>query len=247
MPRKCVVIGLPTFGINSFYWTISYGGLQGPMNAITPRIIKWGLEIGIARNSIVADTLSQYPDASHIFFWDDDVVAHPCCLLQLLKSGKPITAGVYYLKNPVSQALIFDRPGCGTIPYVPGSGLKKVYGAAGGLTLIETQVFRDMQERLDLGTDARGNPQWFRTLGDEPGDPVVNEDSYFYTKANEAGIEVWVDMSPYAFGWHLDIKEQIGYPAEQWREFMSKGTATWELSDLQAKELIGDREPANVV
>jgi hypothetical protein len=228
MPRKCIVLGLPTFGMVSTRWAVAFRCLQAPMNAYFPHLVRWGMAIDEARNSIVAQALAENDDASHLFFLDDDILPHPCCLLQLLKSKKPITCGVYYLKTEFPIPLLFDAPGNGLIDFIPGAGLRRIYSAAAGLSCTEMQVFRDMQEKLDLGTDAMGNPRWFRTMGDEPNESHCSEDAYFFMNANKLGIEVWADMSPYAFGWHWNCLEETAYPKAQWEQFVRTGSATWE-------------------
>ena len=231
MARKCIVIGLPTFGLVSMRWAIAYAMLRMPMNAITPRIIKWGLEVSLARNEIVADTLRDDPDASHIFFLDDDVLVHPCCLVQLLQAGKDIVSGVYYHKDEVAEPLIFGPPGAGTVAYDPRRGLvgpPEVFTVPAGVLLVRTQVFREMAERLDLGLDARGNPRWFHTSGNQSDEEPMTEDAYFCSMAHAAGIERWVDMDYHAFAWHLNINKQRGYPSKQWQEYVSTGSMTWD-------------------
>lgn len=231
--RKCIVIGIPSFGTVSTYWAQAYRSLRIPMNSVSHEIFKLGLEVGQARNLIVSETLRDFSEASHIFFLDDDVIPHACCLLQLLEAKKPIVGGVYYVKELFGSPLIFGPPCEGMIDYIPGTGLQQVYAVGGGFVLIETDIFRMMQENLDLGTDDLGNPKWFQTLDESK----MNEDYYFFNRAAELNIECWIDMSSYTFAWHFDIHKQKGYPQKQWEEYIQKGTASWKISDEQAQLL----------
>lgn len=244
MKRKCIVIATPTFGSVSMHWAIAYRGLRKPVNSVSHEFVKIGLEIGLARNLMVVEALRDIPDASHIFFLDDDVVPNPFCILELLSVKKPVVGGVYYIKSPFGGPLIFDDYYQQTIDYIPGIGLKKVHAAGGGLLLVEIDVFRKMQETLDLGTDSLGSPQWFKTTGDLPDEPVTNEDCYFFNRLSEAGIECWVDMGSYTFAWHFDTNGQYAYPKKQWDEYLKEGTATWEVSDNNSKKL--ENLPRNV-
>ena len=210
---------------------MAYGNLQQPANTSCPRIINVGWEVGEARNSFVADVFRLYPDAEDVFFLDDDVLVHPECLRQLRKANKPIVSGVYFLKEPCGEAIIFGKPGTGTIPYRPSTGLigpPLVWGVPAGLLLVKTTVFRDMLDKLDLGIDSRGNPKWFETSGHGPGEIRRTEDIYFCQQAKKAGYDLWVDTDVYAFGWHYDANQHQGYPVEQWNQYIACKPVTWK-------------------
>jgi hypothetical protein len=229
--RKHIIIGIPTLGVVSTRWALAYAALATPMNTVVARIIKEGLPVDQARNDIVAKTLALDGQPTHLMWLDDDVIPHPHCLLQLLRAGRDIVSGVYFTKSEESEPLIFATPGHGTLEYVPGSGLHRVWGHGSGLTLVRTDVYRRMQP-MDLGTDLRGNPRWYYTSGDQPGEGLrCTEDLWFCMKAAEAGYSCWVDMHPFALGWHYCYRRKTGYPEKQWRQFLETGEASFDVSD----------------
>ncbi len=239
MKRKHIVIGIPTLGTVSTRWAISYAALSTPLNTVVARIIKQGLPVDQARNDIVAKALVLDGEPTHIMWIDDDVIIHPHVLLQLLKAEKDIVSGVYFSKSEFSEPLIFRDPGHGVGEYVPGGGVQKYWGHGMGLTLVHTGVYRHMAKTLDLGVDIRGNPRWYFTSGDEPGDGLrCTEDLWFCGHAHDAGFDCWVDMSPFALGWHYEYRSQRGFPEAQWQEYLRTGTASFAVEN-EALERVG--------
>src|SRR5271166_452677 len=233
MSHTRVMIGLPTRGMVSMRWAIAYANLQFPMNSQVLGIVKEKMEIGEARNAIVADTLRNFTDATHILFLDDDVIPHSQALLQLLSDDKPLVSGVYFLKQPRGEAILFDEPCKGTITYYPSTGLHRAYTVPCGLLLVQVAVYQYLITQLDLGKDANGNPKWFETSGYGPGEIKRTEDVYFCKLCEEAGIERWYDTSPYAFGWHFSAADNQGYPVEQWTQFIRGQSITWNTPILE--------------
>ena len=225
------MIGLPTLGKVSMRWAIAHRGIRSPMNCAVGELIEQGRPVDIARNRIVKLAI-EMKDPTHVLFIDDDVLVHPHCLIQLLKNDVDIVSGVYFSKGDASEPLIFNEPGYGTMEYVPGTGLHKVWGHGMGLTLIKMDVFRRMSETVNLGTDELGSPRWFFTEGDEPGSGrQMTEDLWFCEKANEAGFDRHVDMSWWCFGWHYCMERETAFPEEQWKQFQQGKTVTFSFSD----------------
>ncbi len=226
--RKCIAVGIPTLGTVSMRWCVGYAQLVTPMNSRSPRFIEEGLEVGLARNAIAAKALADASQPTHLMFLDDDVLFHPTVLVQLLSHNLPIVAGVYYSKGDRGEPLIFDRPGCGTLPYTPGGGLLECWGHGMGLCLIRTDLLARVRDELDLPRDARGNPEWFRTVGDSPDDGGQwTEDLWFCSLLDRLDIARHVDQDPRAFGWHYDAGSKVGYPRPQWDQFIATGAAEW--------------------
>lgn len=226
--RKCIAIGIPTLGSVSMRWALCYAHLVTPMNSRSPRFVEEGLEVGLARNAIAAKALADAAKPTHLLFLDDDVLFAPQVLVQLLSHDLPIVSGVYYSKGDGGEPLIFDEPGCGTLPYRPGGGLLECWGHGMGLCLIRTDLLADVRDKLDLPRDSRGNPEWFRTAGDSPDDEGQwTEDLWFCRLLHEAGHRTFVDQDPRAFGWHYDGSAKVGYPRAQWEQYIATGAAEW--------------------
>lgn len=239
MKRKYIVIGTPSFGTVSAQWAAAYRTLATPMNSQCFMNFKIGLEVGTARNAIVAETLAMDPQPTHVFFLDDDVVPPtPFLIRQLIKDDKPIVSGVYFTKNEFSEPVALLGHGEGTLTYIPGSGLHEVKVPSMGCCLIQTEVFRKMRDECDLGTDELGNPRWYLTRGDDPGEPDATEDSWFCDHAREAGYATYVDTSPYCFCWHWDNATNSAFPRPQWEEFQKTKSVSWEVPDGDPEHLL---------
>ena len=240
-PRPFIAICIPTFGMVHIFFTARLLNLRIPMNRVVRYEYCVGEEIGLARNELVAGALeADGTDArcSHVFFLDDDVLFHPEVLNQLMSHQLPIVSGLYYAKTTVPTPLVLHGEYEGVHrEWKPGE-LVQCYAHGMGLTLIEADVFRRLRDETDLGVDAHGSPNWFSTTRDlgivraDGTQAVYNqtEDVAFLRRAAALGYAPTVDTGPNAFGWHIDTKARPlrGYPQQQWQEFASQGTITWE-------------------
>ena len=125
-------------------------------------------------------------NASHIFFVEHDMVFAPDTLNRLLEHNKDIVAASYsgralpreplvYQQNPINKEIYqmsYDR--------WPDK-LFKAYGIPTGCTLIKISVFDKLEK-----------PYFFYKYNKE-GVMESSQDIYFSKKANEAGLECWVD------------------------------------------------------
>lgn len=238
-PREFVAIGIPTFGqVNIFWASRTFGMLRHPMNRSVMHFIVTGGEVGLARNEIVRKALAiEQKDpsrrCSHVFFIDDDVLAHPEALLRLLSIERPVVSGLYYAKTLTPQALVLMENGVER-RWRPGE-VVDCWAHGMGLTLVDADVFRRLRDETDLGTDARGNPNWFETQRDvnivaPDGRQAfwnATEDVLMLRKAAALGYQPCVDTSATAFGWHWSENEKRAYPVKQWKEYQEKGSITW--------------------
>lgn len=240
-PRDVIVLGIPSFGMVSLWFAGRIFMLRAPMNRIVRHVYCVGLEVGMARNEIVARALQIEQDdpslrCSHIFFVDDDVLVHPDALLQLLSRQVPMVSGLYYAKSSVPQPLVLSGDYDGTpTSWTPGD-LVPCWAHGMGLTLIEADVFRRLRDETDLGVDERGYPNWFTTTRDAglvtaSGVPALynqTEDVALIRRASALGYQPLVDTSAAAFGWHWDQRAQTAYPLKQWAEYQQTGRITWD-------------------
>ena len=210
---ECVVIGIPTFGMVSVYWTMQLLGLfQGgkPMNrAIEMQPVK-GHRVDEARNMIVEYALSK-PECSHVFFLDDDVIIPPHTLITLLAHERPIVSGLYFGKSDAPQPLLLGAPGTGPkTDWTPGD-VVECYGHGMGCTLIDTEVFRVVES------------PWFKTTEGDEG--TQTEDLYFLEKAAEHGYTGCVDTG--ILGLHYDATTDRGFPVRQWEQYRANQPVEW--------------------
>lgn len=248
---KYICICTPTLGSVSIEWTAMLKDLLWPMNTCYMNVFvkdDIGGEIAEARNKIVAQAMSyenEHREVTKLFWLDDDVLPSRTALLALNNHDKDIVSGVYFTRCDVSEPLIFPGRGQGTLPFIPdkiyGTGKRyskdesEILGHGMGLCLIKMDVYKEMQKEIDL--DKYGNPQWYKTTTVSDATVEHNtlflggtEDLYFLNKANEMGFRPVVDCSRHTFGFHYDMKAQIGFPKDKWEE-RKTGKITWKVDN----------------
>jgi hypothetical protein len=236
-PQQVIAVLTPTLGQISMWWHTALCDLLWPMNtgkAMVPSIDREGGEIAEVRNRLVNMMLAAETEGMkiHSLFWvDDDVIINRAAMLALASHDRPIASGVYFAKGDFSCPLIFDGPNSGTHPFCPDEKFE-AWGWAQGLSLVRMDVYRQMRDELNMGTDKYGAPLWY-----EPGDFKVNkdgglliggtEDFPFFQKANDLGYRALVDCTQFAFGWHYDSFQGVGYPRQQWEQFVRREPVIW--------------------
>ncbi len=133
------------------------------------------------RNIIVEQALLN--NCTHILFIDDDMAYKPGALNQLLEHDQDIVSGLYFSRMYPFQPLIFDaieEKGFRT-RFLHGDEprLLKIVGAGMGFCLVKMSVFQRMEK------------PWFR-LGELDSEHWC-DDTGFFKRANEAGINVYCD------------------------------------------------------
>jgi len=139
--------------------------------------------IDVARNDLVKIFLVQQPDATHLLFWDSDIVPPADALKKLWSHNKPIVSALYFRKVPPFYPVmsIWNPTLGGLSPVIAWEDGKliPVDGVGMGFCLIRRDVFQAM------------DPPWF-TFNSKWG---CSEDFAFCLKAKELGYKVWVDTS----------------------------------------------------
>lgn len=199
-----VVVGIPSFGMVSTYFMQARNGQQFPLVSSSVDCIVLNKPIAEARNEIVEFALSQ--DANYIYWLDDDVIAPPDAFLKLQRHNKDIINGVYWSKSNPPMPLLFRGHLDGPYMNWHVGDLIEVDAAGSGLTLVKTDVYRKISEKV-------GGP-WYSTeygsFASQTESPVNNtEDLYFYWKAKKAGFQVWADTS--VQGFHYEKNSGVMY------------------------------------
>lgn len=175
-----------------------------------------GLEVGEARNQIVEQALRD--GVKWLFFLDYDVAPPANALVKLLSHKRPITAGVYFLKQVPSYPLIWIKGWDYAYEDWDIGDLVLADGVGMGCTLIDTDVFRKIKA------------PWFKTVPNYSPKtagllPGMTEDIYFCEKARAAGYEILVDTSIQAL--HVDADTGLMYGAVPSPNNPGKWTAGW--------------------
>src|SRR5690349_13433906 len=199
-----VVVGIPSFGTVSTYFSQALAGQQYPL--VSSTVVKYVLNkpIADARNEIVQFAIDQ--GANYIYWLDDDVVPPPDAFLKLFMHQKDIINGVYWSKSNPPMPLLFRNHLEG--PYLDWhvGDLIEIDAAGNGLTLVKTDVYKKIAETV-------GGPWYsteytsFKTATQSPSNNT--EDLYFYWKAKRAGYKIWADTSVQAY--HYEKNQGILY------------------------------------
>ncbi len=243
MPTTTVAKCTPSLGQVSVWWSRMTESVLWPSNtgkAIFYLRDKVGGEIAEVRNAIVESVLAydaQANPVSHLFWVDDDVLVFSGALRELLSHKRDIASGVYFQKMPgrTTEPLIYPTKNGGADHFVPDR-YYEVWGHGMGLTLVRAAVYKRMRDELNLGLDKYGRPRWYHTTG--PDDAVevdaggtvhtgYTEDLFFLDNAARLGYRPLIDTTKHAFGFHYDAEKDVGYPEEQWRQWVAGEPIRW--------------------
>jgi hypothetical protein len=108
-----------------------------------------------ARNDIIRNTLKQFPEATHVFFVDDDVCVPPHGLLHLLSHNLPCVTGLYIQRAMPMLPVVYRRDEQGRHVNVTKfcEGLQEVDACGGGCLLVRMDVLRAIEATGDLWFD----------------------------------------------------------------------------------------------
>lgn len=224
-----IVVGIPSFGMVSTYFLQSRQAQQMPLVSSAFDKIVLNKPIAEARNEIVEFALSQ--NANYIYWLDDDVIPAPDAFMKLYRHQKDIINGVYWSKSNPPMPLLFRNHLEGPYWNWRIGDLIEIDAAGNGLTLVKTDVYRTISEKL-------GGP-WYSTeyssFAGVKDTPYNNtEDLYFYWKARKAGFKIWADTSVQAM--HFDKVSQVMYGMPN---NLPQAHPSWEIKP-PGKKLIAD-------
>ncbi len=176
-----IVIGTPHFGAVAPEWIDAYEMLTKPTRPDgSPDWVGVSvrrLVVHYARNQLVSTTLERYPEATHLFFLDDDVIPPPDALTRLLAHNVPVVTGLYVERAPPHFPVAYRRGQDHHVPLTSFcAGLQEVDACGAGCLLVRTDVLRAIK------------PPWFDFVGG------VSEDLYFCQKAAAAGYRLLLDF-----------------------------------------------------
>ena len=152
-----------------------------------------------ARNILCHRFLHEFPEATDLFFLDDDIGWPPAAVLKLLSHDVDMVAGVYPLKQDEGgfpAAILADKE---TGQPIERNGLIKAGHVPAGFLRIRRSVIKRMAEgqptypfrHADGKVDLLANI--FRTGYDEKSGERAGEDVDFCWRWSEMGGEMWID------------------------------------------------------
>lgn len=147
------------------------------------------------RNKLATRFLTEYPDATDLFFLDDDVGYPAAKVIQFLIRPEPVLAGVYPSKNdnldfPV--ALLGDTE---TGALIENGGMYAVSNVGAGFLRIKRGVLERLAEISPRYRESPEGPEIINIFSAGMGDDGLfwGEDYVFVQKCRSLGIDVWID------------------------------------------------------
>ena len=148
-----------------------------------------------ASNTLVREFLET--DCTHLFWTEMDMMLPFWAIPVLLRHDKPICSGVYFLRQGDGQPCLYMRTdeanvrtgiyGLLPVSVFPEDALFKVHCPGFGCVMFQREVF----EKID--------PPWFDLKEGWDDEKKMKtgygQDTFFYSKASDANLDVWVDSS----------------------------------------------------
>jgi hypothetical protein len=174
-----VLIGICHFGAVDPMFISSFEEMDKP-DCVTARTIRSNTPSG--RTILVRNLLHDVPEASHLFFMDDDMLFPKDALTKLLARDVDIVSGFYVMRGepwlPVAFRNFQDRY-IHLLQFVPG--LQEVDACGAGCLLIKRGVFERMTDPYFTYSNPRTGQQ-------------STEDMMFCEVARSLGYKIWLDF-----------------------------------------------------
>ena len=189
-------------------WTGTLGEIGAAGIGCTMLMVPGDPYLSKARNRAAHTFLVHHPNATHLFFLDDDIGWDPKAAVRLIQHDVDVVAGCYPKKSdqgewPCVIKCVDDMP-------VERNGLWQALLAPTGFMCIKRGVLEKMAAQSGLyvdttrpgATEAQWNifdMGWFTPDGERPPQQggvqgqFWGEDYYFVRKCRDAGIDVWID------------------------------------------------------
>lgn len=182
-----VLVGVPTLqkAPISWEWTDYFMALTFPLGASVARTRITGKIVAEARNIIVEQALST--NADYVFMISDDVLAPSRTFELLWRHRKHIVTGVYWTKTQPTAPYLWNGLMKGPFLDWKFGEFFKVDWAGCDCLLVHTDVFRKIKAPWF-------SHDWAYEEKSAPAN-LATEDLYFYTKAKEAGFDLWCDSA----------------------------------------------------
>lgn len=187
---------------------------------LTAGVMGNGAFIDLARNIFVKIFLEEYPNSTHLFFIDSDLRFPPNAFIGLIRSGKPICAGVYRRRQDPEDypARWTENPKMGGL-WVEDDWLM-CDRVPTGFLCISRKVIEEMAKdaiQMNIHGQKGKVPRLFYTEIDEEG-RFIGEDYKFsddYRKKYGKSIPVWTDIDFTHGGYKGNFQEWLSRQIEK--------------------------------
>jgi hypothetical protein len=150
---------------------------------LLPAHITYDVDIVRARNRLAAMVLREMPEATHVLWWDSDIVPHDLNVIgRMLATGRPLI-GAPYLRKRLPPT--WTHRG---VAAPMGTDWVSVHSIGFGFTITSTDLLRTMGEIAARYLDKRTDGTKHAVLGlfdlaymiDAEGDPVQESEDYSF-------------------------------------------------------------------
>ena len=184
-----LMISYPTSGTHCAAFGYSLVNMVGYLLTADP-IPDFSFQVGLAQGSNWIENREDIAERAvangftHLCFLDDDMVFAPDVLVSMAnhaKAGKDIVLTNYLVKEWPPKTFVamgMDGDRCRTT--AEKSGLEEVFGSGFGVSIINLDVFRKLDQPWFM-------PTWSKERG------YSTEDLPFFRRARESGFRAWLD------------------------------------------------------
>ena len=141
-----VVLGVVSTPNVPILWTMNIlGEMKPPIVGVLVDTVK---PLDRSRNNVIERFLVEYPYATHLLFWDCDILAPGGSIQRMLSYNKPIVSGLYVQKMPPFYPLMNVRIAPNVYRHIinwQDGALADCDSAGFGFTLIRRDVLQDME------------------------------------------------------------------------------------------------------
>ena len=229
-PVKSIAIGRLLFNKSLDQWHDCINRMtQVAIRTQAVEHIEWlttmGAPVDMARNLLVAQALEKGLDA--IFWLDCDMIVPDDSIVRLvsmLNAGYPVATGMYRRTVAPNELLLMkDDRTWYTIEEIDaraeaeGLPVDDIYIAAGGFSMVHTEVYRAIQRRVGL--------PWYCNWDFVTNHGQVGEDSFFNYRLHDIGVQSAVDPSLCAVHWPPfanPVPTRPDQPEMSWVKFMKQ-------------------------
>lgn len=198
-----VVFGIPCYdhrvAIEFFRSAIQTEVLLAEKGIMHTYMLKPGDQfIAKVRSKIASEFLRDHPDATHLFFLDDDISWPPSKVIEFLERDEDILAGIYPKKQEKRDFPVELEGNVKTGELIEKDGLVRAIAVPTGFMCIRRNVLEELSRHAGTFREQDANDQWheysyiFRTAVTSDG-MFAGEDYVMCQNARAAGFEIWVD------------------------------------------------------
>jgi hypothetical protein len=199
--KQLICIAICTLGRVRVEWGIQIAASNFPLGVGKGFIAVSGLPTEHARNLAVKSSIDL--NATHLMFWDDDMIPEDYGALTTLYTSMKshpnisVISGIYPLRNPTfPEPIVMQEKNGGPFWGWRDGGLHRVYMAGTGFMLIKLSDLPSVPTYEYNGAEL---PNYFHSDQD-----AIGDDFYFGNLLQESNIEWWVKGSVRCVQMNLD-------------------------------------------